>query len=311
MNRLNHYAISAILGSEIVGRVKVGHGQIASVANAQQYFERHGAMDAKAPARSGDHDIDIALLRKAFMRARRECGDRFSTDRYVAEPKRNRVFLAKCRELGLRASDYVLNKTLFNARKNRLLRDLKSKRTHVPYDEFAFASEFAATELRYLLGASIDEILCDPDLAAKFDAVAMRIRPGFTSLDYRWAILSIRKAGRHYKLDPSFKMPSFRKGFRLTHDPIESIPDLSGVYLLYERKRLLYARSTSQLRHGISLHRDPVTVEAIAEKLWIPDVKDFRVDYAAVLQPNPVLQAIERKLVEERHPVFNIPRTAA
>src|SRR5581483_6205281 len=130
-------------------------------------------------------------------------------------------------------------------------------------------------------------------------------------LEYRWAILSIRKAGRHHKLESSFKMPKFTAGFRLTKDPLEKIPERSGVYLLYDNRRLLYTRATEQLRHGIELHRDPATVTAIADKLWTPNFDNFFVDFAAIAKPNTVLQAIERKLVEERHPVFNIPRSAA
>ena len=310
MSRLNHYAISAILGSEIVGPVKVGHGQIASVADAQRYCDRRTARHSEN-AVLDDQGVDADSLRAAFLAAREHFGDRFSTDRYVAEPERNKVFLDKCRELGLRASDYVLNKQLFNARKNNLLPNLNSARTHIPIEEFAFASEFAATELRYREGASIDDIVCNPSLASKFDAIAQRIRPGFSSLEYRWAVLSIRKAGRHHKLEASFKMPRFTKGFRLTHDPIERIPERSGVYLLYERSKLLYARSTRALRHGVELHRDTATVRAIAEKLWTPDPDDFVVDFAAIPRPIAVLEAIERKLVEERRPIFNIPRSAA
>ncbi|HVS36170.1 MAG TPA: hypothetical protein VMS17_11365 [Gemmataceae bacterium] len=310
MSRLNHYAISAILGSEIVGPVKVGHGQIASVADAQQFFDRRTAQHAEGAAGT-DQGFDADSLRAAFFAAREHFKDRFSTDRYVADPERNKMFLKKCRELGLRASDYVLNKRLFNARKNKLLPNLKSTRTQIPHEEFAFASEFAATELRYREGASIDDIVCDPSLASRFDAIARRIRPGFGSLEYRWAILSIRKAGRQHKLDPSFRMPRFTKGFRLTQDPIERIPERSGIYLLYERSKLLYARSARVLRHGVELHRDAATVRAMAEKLWTPDPDDFVVDFAAIPPPMSVLDAIERKLVEERRPVFNIPRSAA
>jgi hypothetical protein len=311
MSRLNHYAISSILGSEIVGPVKVGHGQIASIANAQQYFDGRAALHSEDDENTDQATVDVDLLRSAFLAARKEFGDNFSTDRYVAEPERNKVFLKKCWEVGLRASDYILNKKLLNARKNKLLPNLKSQRTHIPYEEFAFASEFAATELRYKEGASIDEVLCNPSLASRFDALARRIRPGFTSLQYRWAILSIRKAGRHHKLESSFKMPRFTTGFRLIKDPLEEIPELSGVYLLYERNKLLYTRATEKLRHGIELHRTSTSVAAIAEKLWTPNVDDFVVDFAALAKPNPFLQAIERKIVEERHPIFNIPRTAA
>ncbi|HEY7311239.1 MAG TPA: hypothetical protein VH643_17895 [Gemmataceae bacterium] len=312
MSDLNHYAISAILDSEIVGPVEVSHGQIASLGDAQRYFDVLAANESPTGVgRRQGGDINIDRLKQAFFTAREMFKDRGSTDLYIADPKRNEAFLALCRRFGIEASDYRINKTLFNARKNKLLPDLRSKRTSIDYGEFAFASEFAATQLRYKTGASIDDILCDPNLASQFDAIAREVVPGFSSFEYRWAILSIRKAGRHKKLPASFRLPRFTTGFRLLRDSIERIPDESGIYLLYEKQKLLYTRSAVDLRHGIELHRNKNILKAINERLWRPDPANFIVDFAAVNRPMSFLQAIERKLVEERHPVFNIPRSAA
>jgi site-specific DNA-methyltransferase (adenine-specific) len=309
---LNHYAISAILQSEIIGPVEVAHGQIASLADAQRYFDVLAVNERPEGMRRRQRgEIDVESLRKAFLAARGSFKDRGSTDLYIADPERNAVFLALCRRFGIEASDYRINKTLFNARKNKLLPNLKSERTSIDYDEFAFASEFAATQLRYKTGASIDDIVCDPALASQFDAIAQNVTPGFSSFEYRWAILSIRKAGRHQRLPASFRLPRFRTGFRLLRDPIEEIPEQSGVYLLYERQKLLYARSAEDLRHGVALHRNANILKAINEKLWRPAPENFIVDFAPVNRPMSFLQAVERKLVEERHPVFNIPRSAA
>src|SRR5205823_5322603 len=153
---------------------------------------------------------------------------------------------------------------LFYARKNNYLPGLKSIRTSIDYEEFAFASEFAATELKYKTGATIDDVLCEPSLAIQFDSIARKLSPGFRSFDYRWAILSIRKAGRHQKLPPYFQMPDFTERFRLVIDPLEQVPEARGVYLLYEKQKLLYARCTVHLRHSIELHRNPQVLEAIA-----------------------------------------------
>jgi site-specific DNA-methyltransferase (adenine-specific) len=312
MSDLNHYAISAILHSEIVGPVEVAHGQIASLGDAQRYFDVLAADERPAgTGRRQSGEINIDRLKQAFFAARETFKDRGSTDLYIADPKRNEVFLALCRRFGIKASDYRINKTLFNARKNKLLPGLKSERTSIEYGEFAFASEFAATQLRYKAGASIDDILCDPDLASQFDTIAREVTPGFSSFEYRWAILSIRKAGRHQRLPASFRLPKFTTGFRLLRDPIEQIPDQSGVYLLFERQKLLYTRSAVDLRHGVELHRNANILKAINERLWRPDPANFIVDFATVNRPMSFLQAIERKLVEERHPVFNIPRSAA
>src|ERR1700733_338711 len=160
MSKLNHFAISAILHSEIVGPMRVGHGQIASLPDPQRYFDN---LSSGLPSSKNlqDEAVDDDLVAKAFFAVRTNRG---STDLYVADPERNAAFLAKCREIGMKASDYAINKRLFNARKNRRLTNLNSARTKKENvtSEIAFASEFAATELRYTTGSSIDDILCNP-----------------------------------------------------------------------------------------------------------------------------------------------------
>jgi site-specific DNA-methyltransferase (adenine-specific) len=304
VTQLNPYVVSSILGAEIVGEVKMGHGQIDSLGDAQKMF------DAIAGKNGTEGDgIDVDLLGKAFLAAREQYGDKRSTDYFIANPDRNRVFLNFCRDFGVKGADFEINKALLNARKSGNLSGLKSKPFSISYGGFAFASEFAATQLRYKTGRSIDDILCDPVLATQFDAIARKITPGHSSFEYRWAIFSIRKAWRQGKLPP--KMPKFHRGFRLIRDPLDRIPEASGIYLLYENEQLLYARSTEHLRHGVELHRDPRVIGAISEKLWTPDPDNFFVDYARVKGSITNLRALERKLVEERQPIFNVPRSVA
>lgn len=308
MNEINHFAISSILNSEIVGRAKFGHGQIASLGDAQRFVDMLGVGESPSNVHQNE-SVDVEAVKRAFLAVRKARGDRGSPDLYVADPDRNAIFLAKCREIGIGASDYTINKTLFYARKNNYLPGLKSVRTSIDYEEFAFASEFAATELKYKTGATIDDIVCDPGLASQFDAIARKLAPGFSSFEYRWAILSIHKKQRR-KLPPSFRMPAFTERFRLVADPLEQVPDTRGVYLLYVKQKLLYARSTERLRHGIELHRNPKLLRPIAETLWKPNPEDFIVSYA-VLPEKKLLRPLEEKIVQEKQPIFNVPRSAA
>jgi len=308
MNEINHFAISSILNSEIVGQAKFGHGQMASLGDAQRFFDMLGAGESPSIVHENEC-VDVEVVVRAFHAVRNARRDRRAPDVYVADPDRNATFLAKCREFGIQASDYTINKRLLYARKNNHLPDLKSVKTSVDYEEFAFASEFAATELKYKTGASIDDVLCEPGLASQFDSIARKLAPGFSSFEYRWAILSIRKAGRHEKLPASFQMPEFTGPFRLVIDPLEQVPNTSGVYLLFEKQKLLYVRSTEHLRHGVELHRNPKVIGAIAEKLWRPNPEDFIVSY--VVPERKLLRPLEKRIVIEKKPIFNVPRSAA
>ncbi len=308
MSDVNHSAISSILGSEIVGEFKAGHGQIGSLGDAQRFVEARRVATSPAALHHGEV-ADIDQVVKVFRELREARGDRGSPDLYVADPERNAALLAACRKAGLQASDYALNKALLSARKKGLLKNLRSARTVFNDEDYAFASELAATELKYLTGASIDDLVCDPALAARFDAIAKRLAPGFSSLQYRWAILSLRK---RTAWKPGWQMPGLTRQFRLVKDPLESIPDEQGVYLLSEqeggKQKPLYARATEHLRHAAEVHRSGRLLSAISDRLWRPDPESFVMSYTVL--PSAMLEPVEKKVVEEKRPIFNVPRKA-
>ena len=71
-------------------------------------------------------------------------------------------------------------------RKGSLLSGIRTaRRTSVPdLADYQFASEIAARFLEHRSQATLDQILCDPALAAEFDGLAAEITPGF----YQFAI---------------------------------------------------------------------------------------------------------------------------
>src|SRR5439155_11676519 len=121
-----------------------------------------------------------------------------------------------CWQLGAAAPPQELNWTLLTARKDGHLRGLpRAKAFSIPrerLDQFSFASEIALRHLqdRAYYGEqrelSLDKVLCDPALAAEFDATARRLAPGYSSLDYRWAAMTLRKARRWAA---ELRLPSF------------------------------------------------------------------------------------------------------
>ncbi len=310
MSKVNQFAISAILNSEIVGRFNFGHGQIDSLADSQRFLDARSIAESPSDIH-GNERVDKEKVKKAFLAVRNARDDRGSSDLYIADPNRNALFIAKCRQMGLKASEYVLNKTLLNARKNRLLAGLHSVRTSVDYEDFAFACEFAATELKYKTGVSIDDIVCDPNIAEQYDSIAAKLSPGHKPFEYRWAILSIRKSGRSVDWKPSYTMPKFERTFRLVSDPLNELPSDGGAYILYEnaRKRALYARATKKLRHAVDLHRQSKFMDAIFDKFWEPKLEDFLITFAEISE-KAMLKPVERKIIEVERPLFNIPRAA-
>lgn len=136
--------------------------------------------------------------------AYRDVHDGWSSDRLVADPDMDARFIQACWRLGAQASQFELNHLLINARKRKIIGKTEGvKRYHVDsavMDQYWLASEFAARIIQdrefldHHRRITVDHILCDPRLAAEFDELAMNVSPGFSSLDYRWAALAIRKA---------------------------------------------------------------------------------------------------------------------
>jgi len=105
--------------------------------------------------------------------------------------------LSNCRLLSIPGDARDWNHLLLNIRKAGSLGSIDtSRRTMIPRNHmasFMFASEMAWRTISKESDASLDDILCDPDLRNAFDSRASLIAPGHTPLEYRWAALSIRK----------------------------------------------------------------------------------------------------------------------
>src|SRR5690242_6001759 len=91
----------------------------------------------------------------------------YSADRVVAEPELNARFISECRSLGLVAGVAEINRALLNLRKSGALSGRRRSRPTSFTDEaeYRFAAEMAVRFLERRDGVSLDEIVCDPELA--------------------------------------------------------------------------------------------------------------------------------------------------
>ena len=123
-------------------------------------------------------------------------------------------------------------------------------------DDYLFASEIA---LQSLLDAnkaeSIDEILCDPLLAKKFDKKAAKFAPGFSSLEYRWAALKLRKQARVARTRGAVLTAPSKLGQLTALEDLDlrSLPNEPGVYVLSASESdRLYVGEALNLRGRLS-----------------------------------------------------------
>ncbi len=210
--------------------------------------------------RESQLQLTIQGVREAFEGTR----DGFSVDRVVADPELNRNFTERCRTLGLAGDVATWNHLLFRLRKRKgLPANATSRATEVTWDQcdpYLAASEMALQGLiNDERASSLDEILCDPALAAEFDRLAQDITPGYSPLEYRWAALKIRKQAKiargrgHVLLDVHKNQLSrqLAKASPWAELDLNQLPEQAGLYLLKQQRKVLYAGETRNLRRRL------------------------------------------------------------
>lgn len=244
----------------------------AAKKETRRHAENPAARDAgRAGFRQGrlefgglsDHDEMLIEVLSA-------CHDGFSVDRMVADPVLNEDFQTACDRQGIPGTPAERNRRLFHLRKGGEIKAAgieTEQRTGFSWksqSRYIFASEIAWRQMiNDYPGRSLDEILCDPRLAAQFDVVAERFAPGYRPLEYRWAALTLRKklgaAKKHARdhIETGFGMQRFDSA--ASFDQYQKNPHLlpasPGVYAICNgRDEFLYVGETSNLRDRLTRH---------------------------------------------------------
>lgn len=125
-----------------------------------------------------------------------------SADYVLCDPEVDAAFVAACRKKGVPGDAYVWNRLLLRIRKAGKLPRMDTNRKRLTFeemDEYSFASEIATQLVSTNYNYSLDDILCSPLAATEFDEIAQQLAPGFSSFEYRWAALAIRKRAAQSK----------------------------------------------------------------------------------------------------------------
>jgi site-specific DNA-methyltransferase (adenine-specific) len=204
-----------------------------------------------------------------------------------------------------------LNWGLLNVRKRALL-PRGSRRTVIRnQDAFRFAAEIAIRSLERKHRTTLDRVLCDPELAREFDAVAFAMAPGFTALEYRWTALRLRKTK---KLSPEIlgrAVPSQVYGpIAVAGLDVPSIPSGQGLYVLTTRAKVLYVGEAQNLRNRITKHLDHSDNKLLARYIWEFGSDELFVEYHVLPQDSrtDVRKSMELELIRSRRPEFNVQR---
>jgi hypothetical protein len=307
MPGLNHFAISAGLGATLGPSVTVHHGQIGSselAATLSMLVQRRKAyIDDLNPRDDLTKKYEKAVT-QAFVLVR----NKFSSDRVLADPVLDGKFIKACRDLGLDDTEFHLNLALVGLRKHNKLKLEKSKRAIVRDQwRYAVASEIAARVMHYRYGASVDTTLCHPQLVKEFDKLAGSITPGYSSFEYRWAALNMRKKGASVKLKANaLEQLHWSKQFKFD---APSFPSDEGVYTLHENETCLFVAGTEDIQESIVSQRRIAEVPLFQSDLWHPDRNSLFWQYVKMPDSkSDERYGIVHSLVGQWKPIFNIPR---
>lgn len=252
-----------------VGRVRsaIAETKVPRVRTVQKSLWHSDSSVDQSTASPDIHQV----VKDAYL----EVFDGASTDRVVADPDHNCLFIQACWVRGVKASQYELNKLLLNARKSKKLGKVEGvKAWRVPrkvMEQYELASEAAVrllqdrehyTNQRWV---SLDDILCDPRLGKQFFEIASSLAPGFDAVDYRWAALSIRKAiNRSQKVTDEVQSPDFTALGSRDRIRASKVPREAGLFWMRSGEMDFYVGHAGNLRDQLERLLDSEIEETLA-----------------------------------------------
>ena len=278
----------------------------APATTSQRAKRLNGSATKTASRRAAQNGVDKDLC-KGLVSAFKETHQGFALDRVLADPDLSLALIERCRALGLDGNPELWNRKLMGLRKAGHLGGL-SRRTLTfrleNMDAFSFASEIAMQQLNVEYGATLDDVLCDPNLAARFDEWAANVAPGHTPLEYRWAALALRKYAKKVKETAREKYRDWSSKPPKRSVPIDDVRSLKhsdgpGVHFIVgAEKERYYVGQTCNLQRRVELISTIEWWRALGP-LWTWFVP------SAANTPIPHQIALQSALVERFHPILN------
>jgi site-specific DNA-methyltransferase (adenine-specific) len=226
------------------------------------------------------------LIRDAVVDAFHDARNGHGVGWLLANPALQNAFHARCREAGLIGGPADWNRELLRLRKaGELPKRDDTKKVSIATgerDEYDFAAEIAwRLAADKFAGASLEEILCDPDKAAFFDRAARRFAPGFGPPQYRWAALRLRKERRRLAAEVKkyhfiFATRDFRRFQSWARCDEGRHTGQPGIYLLRgEEKTPLFIARTLDLGRRLATHDACPAATDVVEHVAILPVEEM------------------------------------
>jgi DNA modification methylase len=257
--------------------------------------KKEPARRLRLPEQSSDFTKGIIDAYKATHKG-------FSVDIVLADAELNSAFFEACQRNGLPGAPTEWNRTLLRIRKSGALPRLTGRArnfTAKDMDSYSFASEVAWQQMSARCDVTLDGILCDPELAAQFDKLAESFSPGYSSFQYRWAALFLRKRATYLRRQAASYCQEWVKRSLPRAIPITecygSRYDRPGVYLLTKlsREYLYIGESLFSLK------------DRIGQISQIPSWQKLEPAFAALIPIDDKPSVLKSILTHRVHPLLN------
>ncbi len=154
---------------------------------------------------------------------------------------------------------------------------------------------------------TLDDILCDPELAGRFDAIAAGLAPGFTSLQYRWGALTLRKKSKTARVRSEFfrelSLDEFETSRQLKS--LKGLIDISespGLYLITGQLERIYVGGAMNLHSRLSTQFADGQLDEWETRWGAKSIRLLR--KPEVTDPIDLL-SMQRRLIQRERPSLN------
>jgi DNA modification methylase len=271
-------------------------------------------------AEASANERSVKLVCDGLIAAFAEASNGFSADRVVADPELAEQFAAACQKRDLPGGPRDWNHLLFKLRKAGQLKSVATtQRTELAWEEFdevAFAAEIALQQMLLPVdegggGAdSLDQVLCDPELAQEFDRRSQRFLPGKKPFVYRWAALKLRKEAKNARTRAqTLQLGRLGGAIELRELTSQKFPDASGIFIVEAGPHKLYVGEALNLRTRIETNFGEDKLEAW-QSLAPPAKTRLSLRYWKTEGDIPQLLGYQSKFVEKLKPRYNFRELA-
>lgn len=241
--------------------------------------------------------------------------DGWSVDEVMLHDERRRQFVQQCRTENTTATDKEFFEMLLRVRKGGRLQVRATRNERANLEDYAIAAEITARRMADEKKVHLDQILCDPALLSRFDALAAELSPDTAPYLLRKTALHLRKARQ---LQPELVIQANSWQVQIhdytLEDLTENLTQLTsrpGIYIFRDASGYLYIGQSQNLKERLTHHLKASDRDQLRRYLLENAGPDLKIELHEFAEGSPgeklsSRRAYESELIRSRQPRLNL-----